>query len=75
MHSSYRMKRVTVYSLGFMRLLLTSVGSEVYKLQGPSVFEVNFVVFSINFSPLRKTFLLNIGSKLDDIKFRKKNED
>jgi hypothetical protein len=47
---------------------------EEYSLRGPGRFEINFVVFSINFSPIRRTFLLDIGSKLDDIKFRKKNE-
>ncbi len=47
---------------------------EEYKLVGPGRFELNFVVYSINFSPIRRTFLLDIGTTLEDIKFSKKNE-
>jgi hypothetical protein len=48
---------------------------EVYNLEGPGSFELNFIVFSVNFSPIRQTFLLDIGNSLEDIKFRMKNKE
>jgi len=44
---------------------------ELYKLRGPGTFELTYVVFSENFSPTKATFKLQIGERLDDIKFKK----
>jgi len=44
---------------------------ELYKLRGPGTFELTYVVFSENFSPAKATFKLQIGERLDDIKFKK----
>jgi hypothetical protein len=58
---------------GINRSLVDFTGLyEEYSLNGPGKFELNFVVYSINFFPIRSTFLLHIGSSLDDIKFYKK---
>ena len=43
-----------------------------YTLKGPGKFEVTFVVFSFNFSPVRETFVLEIGNLLEEIRFYKK---
>jgi len=45
---------------------------ELYKLEGPGNFELSYVVFSENFSPVKATFRLHIGNRLDDIEFYKR---
>ena len=40
-----------------------------YKLIGPGKFELDFVVFSLNFEPTNQTFFLEIGTNIDNIKF------
>lgn len=44
---------------------------KLYELRGPGTFELTYVVFSENFSPARATFKLQLGKRLDDIKFKK----
>lgn len=46
-----------------------------YLLKIPGDYKLNFVVFSENFSPLRETFYLRLGSKITDIKFALKREE
>lgn len=41
----------------------------LYTLHGPGEFELTYVVFCENFSPVRATYRLNIGSNIDDIQF------
>ncbi|HZD83893.1 MAG TPA: hypothetical protein VE076_13555, partial [Nitrososphaeraceae archaeon] len=65
-----------IVNFGINRHLVDYSGLyEVYKLEGPGTFELNFVVFSINFAPIRQSFLLDIGSRLDDIKFSEKSKE
>jgi hypothetical protein len=40
-----------------------------YKLVGPGKFELEFVVFSLNFESTTKKFFLEIGTKIEDIQF------
>jgi hypothetical protein len=40
-----------------------------YSLAGPGDFEVTFILVSENFPPVRETFKLHIGTKLEDIEF------
>jgi len=42
---------------------------EEYTLSGPGDYEMNFVLFSINFSPVHAKFCLHIENSLEDIKF------
>jgi len=42
---------------------------EEYTLSGPGDYELNFVLFSINFSPVHAKFCLHIENSLEDIKF------
>ena len=57
---------------GINRSLVDFTGLyEEYSLNGPGKFELTLVVYSINFSPIRRTFLLDIGSALYEIKFYK----
>jgi hypothetical protein len=43
-----------------------------YVLEGPNKYELDFVVFSTNFSPSTATFTLHIGETLREINFYKK---
>jgi hypothetical protein len=42
---------------------------KLYTLQGPGEFQLTYVVFSQNFSPARATYKLEVGNRLEDIKF------
>lgn len=46
---------------------------EQYILKGPNTYELDFIVFSTNFSPSTATFILQVGTSLREIKFYKKN--
>lgn len=43
----------------------------LYTIKGPNTYELTYIVFSENFPPVRATFGLQIGHKLNDIKFYK----
>ncbi len=59
----------TVY-LGINNSIVDFTGiHDEYKLVGPGKFELDFVVFSLNFEPKTKKFFLDIGTKIDDIRF------
>ena len=60
-----------IVHLGINRFLIDFSGYEppYYTLEGPGTFELTYVVFSENFPPARATFKLDIGNKLDDLKF------
>jgi hypothetical protein len=64
-----------LYILVSIIVALTQLGSESYMIERQDTFELNFILFSINFYTMRQTFLLDVGSKLDEIKFRKKEEE
>ena len=56
--------------LGINRHLIDFSGYEPpYTFKGPGTFELTYVVFSENFSPVRAMFRLHIGNQLDDIEF------
>jgi hypothetical protein len=40
------------------------------RIRGPGDFEMTYVVVSENFAPARRTFLLHVGTRLDEIHFR-----
>jgi len=40
-----------------------------FVIEGPGDFELTYVVFSQNFLPARRKFILHIGNKISDIKF------
>ena len=42
---------------------------EEYALDGSGEYELNFVLFSMNFSPVRARFKLQLGNKIDDVRF------
>jgi hypothetical protein len=42
-----------------------------FTLKGPGSFELTFVIFSLNFLPVRVTCMLEIGSTLNDLNFSK----
>lgn len=42
---------------------------ELYELKGHGAFELSYVVFSENLSPVRETFRLHIKNGLDDVEF------
>jgi len=44
---------------------------QLYRIKGPNTYELTYIVFSENFPPVRATFGLQIGHKLNDIKFYK----
>jgi hypothetical protein len=48
---------------------------EQYQLNGPGTFELDFVIFSVNFNPIRQTLRLKIGNKITDIKFYKEDKN
>lgn len=59
---------------GINTSLVTFVGYlEQYQLNGPGTFDLDFVIFSVNFNPIRQRLRLEIGNKISDIKFY--NED
>ena len=41
----------------------------IYSLIGPGKFGLNFIVFSLNFSPVRQTLILNLGESMEDVRF------
>ena len=45
-----------------------------YTLTGPGTFELDFVVFSDNFSPVHTSFILELASILDNTNFYTKEE-
>ena len=45
--------------------------SEKYRLERPGEFELNFIVDSSNFPPAQSKFFLQLGDKLQDVKFYK----
>lgn len=45
-----------------------------YSIQKRGDYEVDYVVFSDNFSPSRAKFRLHIGSRIDDIEFKMVNQ-
>ena len=64
-----------IVHLGINRHLVDFSGYEpLYTLEGPGAFELTYVVFSENFSPARATFKLQVGERLDDIKFKKEEQ-
>ncbi len=42
------------------------------KIDGPGIFELDFVVYSDNFSPITESFVLEFGTGLDDVQFFRK---
>ena len=61
--------------LGINPFVTDSTGYyEHYILKGPGTFELTYVVFSENFSPARATFKLQIGDRLEQIKFSTEGE-
>jgi hypothetical protein len=58
--------------LGINTFLTDYETKSQHTLKGPGKFEVNFIVHSSDFPSVRDTLLLEIGTKLDDIKFHKK---
>jgi hypothetical protein len=46
-----------------------------YTLKGPNDYELEYVIFSANFSPVKGSFILQIAGRLQDIKFHKNNID
>lgn len=56
--------------LSFNRLLTdTNVFLPSYTLCGPSNYQLEFVIYSTEFQPIRKQFNLRIGTTTEDIKF------
>ena len=45
--------------------------SEKYRLEGPGEFELNFIVYWSNFPSTQSKFFLQLGNKLQDVKFYK----
>jgi len=61
----------SIVYLGINPFIIDWTGyGEYYKLEGSGNFKLTYIVFSENFSPTRATFILDIGNKLGDIKFR-----
>jgi len=46
-----------------------------YTLTIPGVYKLNFIVFSSNFSTLKQTFYLKLGSTVNDVIFTSKEDD
>lgn len=46
----------------------------LYTLRGPGKYEVTFAVFSDDFQPARETFILEIDSDIDHVRFYRKGE-
>lgn len=44
-------------------------------VRAPGVFELTFLIVSENFQPARETFILELGNALDEIHFRRKEEE
>lgn len=60
----------TIVHMGINPFIVDFTGYyQLYTLKGSGDFELTYVVFSENFSPVRATFKLHIGNHLDDIEF------
>ena len=46
----------------------------LFKLRGPRIFELTYVVFSDDFAPARETFILDVDSDASKTKFYRKGE-
>lgn len=53
----------------------TSKYSDEYLLTGAGDYKLHFIVFSNNFSPIRRTFYLRLGNSLGDILFTEKQDE
>jgi len=59
---------IVYFGINYSIVDFTGIRDE-YKLIGPGKFELDFVVFSLNFEPTNQLIFLEIGTKIDDIKF------